>query len=423
GLAYSVCGLGIDITDRHRLEVELRQARDAAEEANRAKDRFLAVLSHELRTPLTPALVAVSGLLDGTIRDNLQPTLEMVRRNIELEAHLIDDLLDISQIVRGGMRLDRELLDAHEVLHQSLEVCRSETERAALQIELDLSPSRSWVRVDRARLLQLFWNLIHNAVKFSLDGGRLAISSRVDRDPSGDEPGWLHLEFSDSGMGLSPEALEKVFQPFEQAWSFGRARQGGLGLGLAISRSIAEVHGGRLTVSSPGLNLGTRFLLELPLARGADMSAPSRSRRRIEAETDTPDEPPAGPLRILLVEDNADTLRYLDLVLSHMGHQVRSASTVSAALDTAAEHAFDLVLSDIELPDGTGLELMRTIASNRATPGIAMSGFGSEEDTRLSLSAGFSLHLTKPLDTSRLEQAIRQVTRMPTTSDCSTAPH
>ncbi len=371
-----------------------------------------------MRTPLTPALVAVSGLLDGTIREGLQPTLEMVRRNIELEAHLIDDLLDISQIVRGGMRLDPKVLDAHAVLHQSLEVCRSETDRAELKIDLDLAASRPFVRADRARLLQLFWNLIHNAVSFTLDGGRLSISSRSDRESDGTSPGWLRLEFSDSGMGLSPEALKRVFEPFEQAWAQGRAR-GGLELGMAISRSIAEAHGGRLTASSPGLNLGTRFVLELPLAEGADVPAPEPTARCFEIETDTPTDQAAGPLRILLVEDNADTLRYLDLVLSQMGHQVQTAVTLSAALEAASEHEFDLVLSDIELPDGTGLELMRTIASTRETPGIAMSGFGSDEDMQLSLSAGFSLHLTKPLDTSRLDQAIRRVTCRSSTETCA----
>ncbi|HEX8199939.1 MAG TPA: hybrid sensor histidine kinase/response regulator, partial [Isosphaeraceae bacterium] len=354
-----------------RLTVELEEARRAAEAANRAKDRFLAMLGHELRTPLTPVLLAASALLDDRAAPELRGDLEMIRRNVELEARLIDDLLDVSRIERGTLRLELETVDVHGAIRQAVEVCRPEIDAADLEVTLDLSARTHHARADRTRLMQVVWNLVRNAARYTPSGGRLAIRSQSRGKPGA---GPLVVEFQDTGIGIEPEALLRIFEPFERGSAPLGGGYGGLGLGLAISRAVAEAHGGRLTAHSPGRDLGSTFLLELPT-----VPAPAATPRVASPPpVAVPGSPPG--LRILLVEDNKDTLRYLALVLRKRGHEVRTAENLDAAHAAVASAPFDLLLSDIELPDGTGLDLMRALGGGRGVPGIAMSGFGSEDD-------------------------------------------
>jgi signal transduction histidine kinase len=374
-------------------------ARRQAEDASRAKDLFLAMLSHELRTPLTPILAAVSDRLTRESDPELRPELEMIRRNVALEARLIDDLLDLSRIERGRLKLEREVVDLHRTIQQALEICGDEIGAAGVDVRAELAAESHHVEGDQARLMQIAWNLMRNAAKFTPEGGTLTIRSHNFETESGVRR--VVVEFADTGRGIEPELLGRIFEAFEQGKSEGRSRGGGLGLGLAISRSLAEVHGGLLTAHSEGKGLGATFRLELNT-----VPAPHH-----DGEDDRPaPAAPSRPLKILLVEDNRDTLRYLSLVLAGHGHQVRSAACLAEARAEAEKGEVDVLVSDVELPDGTGLELMHEFGG-RGFPGIAMSGYGSEEDIRFSHEAGFAEHLTKPVDAATLEQAIQRVAK------------
>jgi PAS domain S-box-containing protein len=388
--------------DNARLYREAHQAREEAEAANRAKDRFLAVLSHELRTPLTPVLAEVSAMLeDPDTPQSVRPVLEMTRRNVELEARLIDDLLDLNRIIQGKLRLNREVVDCHQLVIEALEICRGGIEEAGLHVELELKAARHHVEADAARLQQIIWNLIKNAVKFTPRGGFIAIRT-IDQGEG------MIVEVADTGVGIDAEVLHSIFDAFEQGGTSITQQFGGLGLGLAISRSLAEAHGGHLTASSPGKNQGATFTLELPKAETAPSS------QSLKTSTPVVDEPgeEKESLRILLVEDNADTLRVMARLLGRRGHRVTTADGITAALKAAKEAEFDLLISDLGLPDGNGLDLIRLIREDqtRTFPGIALSGFGMDEDVRRSREAGFAEHLIKPIDFTSLDQAIRRIT-------------
>jgi PAS domain S-box-containing protein len=405
-----------DITERKRTEQDLRVAKELAEAASRAKDRFLAVLSHELRTPLTPVMIAVSSLIESGPDPSLLPALQMIRRNIELESRLIDDLLDLSRIARGRLRLDLEVVDMHQALRRAVEICRDETFVAGLEVVTALEAREYHVTADHARIMQIAWNLVRNAAKFTPAGGRLTIrtSDAPGRGagsasgPSGARrPGRLVVEFADTGIGIAPEMLPRIFEAFEQGHHDLRGRSRGLGLGLAICRSLAEAMGGRLTASSPGAGLGSTFRLELDTVP-APATAPAPAARGT-SPSDRSRPPHESGLRVLLVEDNQDTLRFLATVLRGRGHDVVTADTIAAARQAVgrSERPFELLVSDIELPDGNGLELMRELAARGGIRGFAMSGYGAEEDLELSRAAGFFEHLIKPIGPSRLDAAIR----------------
>ena len=271
-----------DVTAERRREQERecllaaeQAARSEAESANRAKDRFLAALSHELRTPLTPVLIAASSLLeqgDRSVDPSVRSVLEMVQRNVELEARLIDDLLDVSRIARGKFILDSKTVDVHLAIRDCVEICRDETSGAALKVVLDLAARDHHVKGDYARLMQVVWNLVRNAARFSPRGGTLSIHTS-NTSGAGNEQGngptspgpanRLIVEFTDTGPGIDVAVQDRIFEPFFQAWTEARRRPEGLGLGLAIARSIAEAHGGRLSLQSPALGQGSTFRLEL----------------------------------------------------------------------------------------------------------------------------------------------------------------
>jgi PAS domain S-box-containing protein len=409
-----------DVTDKHRHELERERllaaeqaARSEAESANRAKDRFLAVLGHELRTPLTPVLIAASSLLEQS-EDALDPSvrsvLEMVQRNIELESRLIDDLLDVSRIARGGMMLNLTTVDFHAAVRECVEICRDDTSAVELEVVLDLAARDHHARGDRARLMQAMWNLVRNAARFTPRGGRLTIqSSNAACDIRGsDAPPGLIVDFIDTGIGIVPAIQDRIFESFYQGEADASRRPEGLGLGLAISRSIVEAHGGRLSLQSSGIGKGSTFRLELG-------TVPADARSLQEPIMPRSDLTALSGLNVLLVEDNRETLHYLTLVLRKRNYNVVPVDRVSAALAAAGQVQFDLLISDIELPDGTGLELLFGLGGGRTLPGIAISGFGSVEDLQQSASAGFAEHLTKPIDVNRLDSAIRRVTSRTTT--------
>ncbi len=397
GKVRGVVGAWVDVTDRKATEEALR-------EASRRKDRFVAALSHELRTPLTPVLLIISALTEApSTPDELRPHLAMIRENVELEARLIDDLLDVARIAQGKLQLNRELVDVHSLILQAVQTCGDAIQDGRLHLALDLTAADRRVLADPVRLQQIFWNLIKNAAKFTPDGGAIAIRSCNEPGTAdGEAGGWLVVEVSDTGIGIESQDFARIFRVFEQGDASLRRRFGGLGLGLAIGQAVAEAHGGRLDVDSPGKDRGSTFTLRLPAAASPAPEPPIRPPSREGVS-------PAAPLRILLVEDNTDTLKFLSVALSRRRHTVRPAADLATARALAAAEEFDVLISDIGLPDGSGLELMDEIQKTRRFPGIAISGFGSEEDIRASKAAGFSEHLTKPVTFQTLEATLWKV--------------
>jgi two-component system, chemotaxis family, CheB/CheR fusion protein len=399
-----------DVTARRHAELEVDRARQEAEAANQAKDHFLATLSHELRTPLTPVLAVVSGLQEnGQVPEDVRPQLAMIRRNVELEARLIDDMLDLTRIARGKLELRREVADLRQVVDHALQTARAELFDKGLRLSLDLTEEDSSVWADTPRLTQVFWNLFSNAVKFTPAGGAIAVRSWREESPAG---ATLLVEIEDTGIGIEPEVLSGIFDAFQQGELAITRRFGGLGLGLAISKAIVELHGGSLAAASAGRGRGAKFSVrlpvgDLPLSREAARSGPAREAPALQAAAEVP------PLRILLVEDHADTAEAMADLLREMGHEVVVAGSVAGGLAAAEGQAgrIDLVLSDLGLPDGTGLDLMTELHGRYGVRGIALSGYGMEEDVRKSLEAGFDRHLTKPVNLQALQTAILSAAR------------
>jgi PAS domain S-box-containing protein len=384
---YGTC---TDIDAAKQAEQALQSARDSAESANRAKDQFLAVLSHELRTPLTPVLLTVSLLESrGQLPEEVHEDIQTIRRHVELEARLIDDLLDLTRITRGKLLLNFETADAHLLIRSAIDICCADRLE---DITLELNAHRHYVRADPARLQQIFWNLLSNAAKFTPPGNSIIISTSDTAD------GNLRAVVSDRGLGIEPAVLPKIFNAFEQGDSSLKRAFGGLGLGLTITRSLVEAHGGTIQAESGGHGKGATFTVEVPSVT----SLPARPVRRPPTATTAP------PLRILLVEDHRGTLTLMSKLLTSLGHHLATASTVKDALALAERQELDLVISDIGLPDGTGHDVMRTLRSRYAIKGIAVSGFGMDDDVRQSLDAGFDKHLIKPIDLEKLKAAIQQ---------------
>ncbi len=393
-------GTWTDIDDQKRNEAELKRANELAETASRSKDQFLAMLSHELRTPLTPVLlIATASRDDPSTPEHLRPTFEMIRHNLELEARLIDDLLDVMRIIRGKLPYQFEVVDLNVQITRALEICGNEAEAKGLQLTADLQAAEHHVLADAARFQQVLWNLIKNAVKFTPRHGKITIRTR-------NVPDGLSIEVIDNGIGIDPKIIPLIFNAFEQGEDAITKRFGGLGLGLAISRSIVEGHNGRLTVSSPGRDQGATFTIELPVTKATPHPIADPDASDAAASEALPDQ---ADCQVLLVEDDVMTARIMAKLLRQNGYLVTTANTVADALGVA-DHEYNLIVSDIGLPDGTGLDLMRAIKLRRNVPAIALTGYGMEDDIRKSLEAGFVAHLTKPIDFAKLDLMIRKVT-------------
>ena len=390
-----------DITTRKNREEEMRKAKEQAERASRAKDEFLAALSHELRTPLTPVLLTAATLRDDDrLPLDARDQLAMVRRNIELEARLIDDLLDLTRIAHGKFALRKESCDAHTLLALAIEMVRDEASAKNLAIELDLGAGQSSVMADPARLQQVLWNLLKNAVKFSPDYGRVTVHS-------GQVDGKLFVEIIDSGVGIAGDALERIFLPFEQAAEVQQDRKfGGLGLGLSISKAILDQHGATIEAKSDGIGQGATFRVVLPLVEVL-AAKPSQTTSTVLGTHAC--EVTQKPLRVLLVEDHEATIQVLRRLLTRAGHKVTTAMKVADAMQAAENDRFDVVISDLGLPDGTGFQLMEELRDVYSLRGIALSGYGMDDDLRRSRDAGFAAHLIKPVHFDQLRQAVSDV--------------
>jgi len=412
GEIVGVIGIARDVTERRRAEQELKQSKEQAEAANRAKDQFLAVLSHELRTPLAPVLALASALhVDPSLPQELREDLGLIRRNVELQVRLIEDLLDLTRVSSGKLRLELETVDAHAVLRDTLRTCSTdELARRSLRLDSDFAAAAPFVRADAARLQQVFWNLLNNAIKFTPDGGRITVRTCDGAGEGNGAADHLVIEVSDTGVGIDAEALPRIFDAFEQGAESVTRQFGGLGLGLAICKTLVAAMGGRISASSPGRDNGSTFRVELSVA-----DAPPPATTAPDAADAPAAAAPADPhplVRILVVEDHVDTSKVMARLLRRSGYHVRTAGTLRAAVESVVREPVDVVISDLGLPDGSGHDLMRHLrASHDGVKGIALSGYGTDEDVRKSHAAGFATHLTKPTDFDRLLETIRELSR------------
>jgi two-component system CheB/CheR fusion protein len=391
-LIITAMALAAGMAERRRAEAVIEEQKTVVEAANRTKDNFLAMLSHELRTPLTPIVAALETLKTESLEPGeTREALAMIRRNIDLESQLIDDLLDLTRITRDKLQLHLESLDAHQAIANVLEMCASELNDKHLQMSLDLRAEHHYVAADAPKFQQIIWNLVKNAIKFTSENGTIRISSSNESSQS------LTIRVTDTGIGIEPEVMERIFNRFEQGDRSFQRRFGGLGLGLTISKSLAEAHGGTLVAESEGRDHGASFSVKLKtVPPRAHTEEPGT--RRVDASRRS--------LRILLVDDHLDTSAALDRLLTRRGHTVAAAHDMRSAMEAAERGQFDLLISDVGLPDGSGLELMTHLRATSGIRGIAISGFGMNGDVEKSMQAGFLEHLVKPVNLEKLEAAI-----------------
>jgi PAS domain S-box-containing protein len=395
-----------DVSERKRAEAErtkllqtVQQAREEAEELNRSKDQFLAMLSHELRTPLN-AIFGWARMLQSAAMDEAtsRRAIDAILRNATAQVQLVEDLLDVSRIITGKMRLDVQSLDLKSVIESALDAVQPAAAAKGLKIETALDPNAGPVVGAADRLRQVVWNLLMNAIKFTPRDGRVQVHLRKVKS---------HVEIvvSDNGEGIQPEILPFIFDRFRQGDSTTTRPHGGLGLGLALVRHLVDLHGGRVRAASEGPGRGATFVVELPVA-----ILGSEAGTTLEASAAT-GALPLQNVRVLLVDDDADGLDLTTVMLTNSGAQVKTAVSVAAALNVLESWPADVLVSDIEMPGEDGYELLRRIRAKERggrtrLPALALTAYGRPEDRRRTLAAGFNLHLAKPIDPSELVLAV-----------------
>jgi signal transduction histidine kinase/ActR/RegA family two-component response regulator len=407
GQPTRLCGVTLDITE------QMLAVKAAADEASRAKDEFLAMLSHELRTPLTPARALVQMLeRDESLAPEHRAVVAEVAMHIGSEVRLIEDLLAFERVVRDLVQLQLTTVDVHEQVRHALAVCAPLIRLKRLVVIESLSAAHPVVLGDALRLRQVMWNLVQNAVKFTPYEGTISVRS------ANPEPGEIVIEVEDTGFGIKPGMLQKIFEGFERG---GRRPDslGGLGLGLAISRRLVELHGGKLTAASPGIGRGATFTLRLATSAARPAGEPQAAESAALPAATPPGA--ARPLEILFVEDHPPSARAIARLLRTHGHTVQVVNGLVAAERAVAAGRFDLLLCDLQLPEGSSLDflprirhhLRRWAAGGAEAPAIALSGFARESDVARSLAAGYVEHLAKPVDQDHLLDAIRRATTRP----------
>lgn len=394
--------------DLSRANAELRNREEAlraseaqAKAASRAKDDFLAKLSHELRTPLNPVLLVAT---DAAQNPNLSPEVRAdfntIARNATLEARLIDDMLDLTRIARGKLALEMRRLNAHASLQDALTMVREEIAEKQIAARLELSAPDAVIIGDDVRLKQVFWNVIKNAAKFTPARGEIVISTNVTETE-------LIVTVQDTGIGMTAPELERVFEAFSQGdhAETGSHRFGGIGLGLAISRTIVELHSGSIRAASAGRDRGSTVAITLPLAPGSATTGKAMP-SFADSVTSAPPPPANGGRHVLLVEDHKPTSLALQKLLLRRAHTVVVAGSLAEARAAIAGNNFELLISDIGLPDGDGCDLMGELRNRPGLVGVALTGYGMEKDINRSHAAGFIAHLTKPVSVAALDHAL-----------------
>jgi PAS domain S-box-containing protein len=379
-----------------------RAARMEQEKANRIKDEFLAVLSHELRSPLNPILGWIRLLrtrkLDG---ERFDQALETIERNAKLQAQLIEDLLDVSRILRGKLTLAFAPVNLATAIEAAIDTVRLPAQTKQIQIQKQFPPIPIKVSGDFNRIQQVIWNLLSNALKFTPEGGKIRVELTTDRaDSNSDHSCVAKITVRDNGKGIAPDFLPHVFDQFRQADSSTTRQFGGLGLGLSIVRHIVEMHNGTITVDSAGENQGSAFTVSLPLSQSAASSSLSASSSPIPHY-------PLSNLKILVVDDEADSRQLISFLLEQYGAMVTSAESAQEALSQIARSRPDVLVSDLGMPEMDGYALMRKLrAEGQTMSAIAVTGYARDEDREAALKAGFQAHVTKPIEPTELVKTI-----------------
>ena len=408
GHVVGFVAVSADITERRLAQLELERARDEAVKAARARDDFLAALSHELRTPLNPVLLLASeSAEDASLPPEIREQFATIRNNVELEARLIDDLLDLSRVAHGKLLLELHDVVLQDVVRDAIATVEADVTGKQLQLSVSLPAAPIHVRADPVRLQQVFWNVLKNAVKFTPESGRIWVTAST----SGQR---VSIAVRDSGLGITAEDLPKIFDAFaqgEHAKAGSTLRFGGLGLGLAITQRLVEMHHGRIHAASEGHQRGATFTVELPIrtpsgSTGRNDNSPTASARSARV-TGT------RGRRILIVEDHAATRQSLGVLLKRRGHDVALAGSAADAREAVNGGEFSLVISDIGLPDSDGYSLLRELRLQQPhLRGIALSGYGAEDDRVRSSAAGFDSHIVKPVTMSALDAAVAKVLQL-----------
>jgi signal transduction histidine kinase len=403
GAAMVYKSIFINVTEEKLAEKKLQQslereraAREAAEAADRAKDNFLAALSHELRTPLNPVLlVASEAATNRELPPGVRASFDMIRRNVELEARLIDDLLDLTRVTAGKLKFEKHHVNVHAILKNTIALLQSEIDQKRIKLKQNFAAFQTIISGDGVRLQQIFCNVLKNAVKFTPAEGTIS----VETASTGKE---FSVSISDSGIGMTAEELRRAFEIFTQGEHAKHPhRFGGLGLGLTICKKLVELHDGKIDASSKGRNQGATISIKFPLAE-----LNREAKRSQVAVGPTRHLSPTSRARILLVEDHEPTRVTLASLLSRRRHNVKMAISVTEALALAAKNDFDVVISDIGLPDGNGFDLFKKLRKQSPVKGIALTGYGTDDDIARSREAGFSTHLTKPVHIELLDNAL-----------------
>ena len=393
-------GTCLDIHERKQAELSEKVAREDAERANRMKDEFLATVSHELRTPLTPILGWAAMLKAGRL--NKQQTVhgvEVIEKSARVQSALIEDLLDVSRIITGKLRLDRKPINLVQAVEAAMDSVRPTADAKKIKLELIMDVPARPILGDKNRLQQVFWNLLTNAIKFTPPGGRVEILI----EPSGDQ---VAVSVKDTGEGIDPEFLPHMFERFRQADSSSTRKFGGLGLGLSIVRHLVDAHGGTVWAQSEGKGQGATFTVRLPIADSAVLTAESRGVRPLSA--DSHGRPPQlQGLRVLVVDDEPETREFIAFVLAQWGAEVSSADSVRSALNKMDSFHPDILVSDIGMPDEDGFSLIRKLRERDINiPAIALTAFARTEDMEKALREGFQKHIAKPVEPEDLVASV-----------------
>ena len=402
-----------DITERKRAEAELerllaseKESRRQAEEASRLKDEFLAVVSHELRSPLNAITGWASLLMMRPLDDQTKHAIETILRNAETQTQLVADLLDVSRIVTGHLRLSVRSFQLIPVIEAAIEVVRPGADAKSIRIETALDKTAGPIAGDPDRMQQIFWNLLSNAVKFTQKGGRIQV--RMQHVGS-------HVEIvvSDTGRGIDPKLLPFVFERFRQGDSSTTREHGGLGLGLAIVRHLVELHGGVVSARSEGQGQGAEFTVQLPVLARPQDSAESATGRRVEYGRGGTS---LAGLRILVVDDEADAREIVATILGEAGAEIATASSSRQALEQLKQWRPDLLISDIGMPGESGYDLIRKVRAlspgeGGQIPAIALTAYARMEDRLKILSAGFQMHVPKPIEPMELATVVASLTK------------
>ena len=404
-----------DISDRVRFELQRdallvreQEARTAAEAGNRTKDEFLAVLSHELRTPLNAVYGWARMMQTGKLDDETsERALDAIVRNANAQVQLIDDLLDVSRVMNGKMRLDIRPVQIQEVVERALDAVRPVALAKGVRLESDLDPQGVKINGDEGRLQQIFWNLVTNSVKFTDEGGLVQVHMRSTN-------GNVEIVVTDTGQGIPAEVLPFVFDRFRQWDSSSIRAHSGLGLGLALVKQLTELHRGTVSAASDGLGKGSTFRVTLPSAEATPLV--SRPPEFLTG-TASPDHIRLDGIRIVTVDDEPDALALASAILSNAGAQVRTCRSASEALAVVREWRPDVLVSDIEMPGEDGYSLIRRVRAldedwGARTPAVALTAYGRMEDRMRTLAAGYSMHVPKPLDPDEFTAIIASVARI-----------